>query len=296
MPRVLAALLLAACGGATKRAATPSTVRAPCADTAYFDGKVCVPRGDGAALIEDGAAALAAFDVDKAVALLERARAAGPHRHGDYVRLYEQLGIAYAYLEREADALAAFEMLLVLEPGHLLSYTLSPRATFLFEKARTAMADRPAPAVDLSWPRNLDTEDPVPIDIEVVADPSAFLRRAELHVRRAGASASYEVIDVPLPQAGYRRVVLPATRGAANRTLEIYVRAYDDAGNEVLVWADPDRPREIPVRYDPPSPWYRKWWVWAVAGTVVAVGTGTTVFALTRDPPSTVDGDFVVSR
>ncbi len=71
---------------------------------------------------------------------------------------------------------------------------------------------------------------------------------------------------------------------------------FDSEGNEVLVWAGPARPREILLRYDAPSPWYRKWWVWAIAGGVVAVGTGATVFAVTRDPSDTVDGDFVVSR
>ena len=36
-------------------------------------------------------------------------------------------------------------------------------------------------------------------------------------------------------------------------SLELYLRAYDDRGNEVLTWADPTRPREIPLRYDPPT-------------------------------------------
>jgi tetratricopeptide (TPR) repeat protein len=293
---IAGAALALGCGGGAASGRGAVTLRAACDAGSYHDGSACVPRGDGAALIDRGAAALAEFNVDAALPLLERARTAGPFAHAEHARLYEQLGIAYAYVEREADALAAFATLLRLDPGHLLSYTLSPRATFLFETARRKAAGEPAPAVALTWPRDVDAARPVPVDVEVLADPAGSLARAQLHVRARGAEG-YQVADLALPAGGsYERVVLPASGVKRNGALEIYLTAHDRDGNEVLVWAEPDRPREIPLRYDPPSPWYRKWWVWAIAGSVVAAGTGATVFAVTREPSDTVGGDFVVER
>ena len=77
-------------------------------------------------------------------------------------------------------------------------------------------------------------------------------------------------------------------------SLELYLRAYDDRGNEVLAWADPKQPREIPLRYDPPTPWYRRGWFYAAVGTVVAVSVGVTVYELTLAPPDTVAGSVSV--
>lgn len=103
--------------------------------------------------------------------------------------------------------------------------------------------------------------------------------------------------DLALPGEGeYRRVVLPAFDATAATAVELYLRAYDAAGNEVLDWASPERPRELPLRWDPPAPWYRKWWVWAIAGTAVAGLTGVVVYAAQWEPSSTVDGDVVVGR
>ncbi|RMH38864.1 MAG: hypothetical protein D6689_18210 [Deltaproteobacteria bacterium] len=288
------AVALAAGSGGCARRATPTlpaaALRPPCDAGTYFDGRRCAPRGDAADRIARGAALLADFQVDAALAELEAARDGGPLAYADHVRLYEQLGIAYAYLERDDDALAAFATLLRLDPGHLLSYTLSPRVTFLFERARRTAGE--APAIDVQWPRQLDVARPVPIDVEVVADPAGSLARAELYVRERG-TGGFRVVDVPLESPGrYRRVILPPAGGDRPATLEVYATALDARGNEVLVWAGRDRPREIPLGYTPPTPWYRKWWVWAVAGTTVAAATGATVFAITRSPPATLDGDF----
>jgi hypothetical protein len=77
-------------------------------------------------------------------------------------------------------------------------------------------------------------------------------------------------------------------------SLELYLRAYDDRGNEVLSWADPARPREIPLRYDPPTPWYRRGWFYAAVATAAAVTVGVTVYELTIAPPAKVTGGVSV--
>ncbi len=270
------------------------TLRPACGADQRWDGAACVAR-PGVDELEVGRRALAAFEVDSAIAALDRA-AAFPLDHRRHVTLWEQRGIAQAYLEREADALASFDMLLALDPGHLLSYTLSPKATFVFEKARAAATARGAPALELRWSRDQRLGAAVPVEVEAIADPRGLLRHATIYVRSRGESA-WRAVDLSLAGIGtIERARLPAVAGSKPTSLEIYAVASDDAGNEVLSWASPERPREIPLRYDPPPRWYRKWWVWAVAGGVLAVGTGVSVYAVVWEPGPEVSGGIDVNE
>jgi hypothetical protein len=290
--RALPFLALAiACGG--RAAGPPATpLRAACPAAQWWDGDSCAARGPGARELDQGSTALAEFRVDDALPVLEQARAHGPHPHPVLVKIHEQIGIALAYLGRENEALEAFGMLLALEPDHLLSYTLSPKATFLFERARRAADAAAAPAIDVSWPRDLRVARPIPVEVEVLADPRRYLARAELHVRRKG-EASFQVADVALAPAGkFARLSLPPISGTRPEVLQLWAAAYDRAGNQVLLWGDPERPREIALGWQPPVPWYRKWWVWALAGSGVAIATGATVYLVTRGPPFEIGGDL----
>jgi hypothetical protein len=252
----------------------------------------------GAKSLDKGSHALQEFRGEDAVVILERAKSEGPYTRADHIRLYELLGIAYAYVERSDDALAAFDTLLALDPGRAISYTLSPKVTFLFEQQRGAVAERIAPTIDVRWPVGLSIDSPIPIDVEVVSDPKKFFARAKLFHRVRGA-LSYEATDVELPKAGEsRRIDLPpgAPGAVKDQTVEIYLVAYDSAGNEVYQWGSDMRPREISVRFEPPDPWYGRWWVWAIAGTVVAAGASVAVFAVSREPEPTVPGSLEVFR
>jgi hypothetical protein len=294
MRALLVSLGLAACGGAAHVAGPVATLRAACAGDLRWDGRACIARGDGAADVAKGADALAAFHVDLAIEALDAAAAAGPLAYPDNVKLWEQRGIAEAYLEHGDAAAKAFDLLLALDPGHLLSYTLSPKATFVFERARAAAGARGAPTIDVSWPHGLLVGAPVPVTIDVVADPRAFLARGSLFVRRRGETA-WRAADLALPApGGFARVVLPAVDAQQPASLEVYLRAYDPAGNEVLAWADAARPREIPLAYAPPSPWWKKWWVWAAVGGAAAIATAGGVYAATYTPPDRIGGGITV--
>ena len=188
-------------------------------------------------------------------------------------------------------------MLLALDPSHFLSYTLSPKATFVFEKVRNDIRNgaggRGVPALDVTWPRGQRVGDPVPLDLEVVADPRQFLRRASVFVRAHG-DPDWRAADVILANPADRHVVLPPFQATRPISLEVYLRAYDDRGNEVLTWADPAHPREIPLRYDPPTPWYRRTWFYAAVGGAVAATVGITVYELTLAPPDKITGNVSV--
>jgi hypothetical protein len=246
--------------------------------------------------LDKAAKALSDFRPDDAVELLTQAKEEGPYTHEDHVRLYEQLGIAYAYLERGDDARHAFDVMLALEPTRAISYTLSPKVTFLFEQARARANRRPTPAIDLSWSRDLTIEDQIPIAVEVVADPHRFLEKARIHFRTKGFP-KWQERTIDLPDAGQvaRLELPPAAPGSEqSESVEVYAVAYDASGNEVLLWGSERRPREIGLRYEAPDPWYGQWWVWVAAGAVVAAAAGTAVFVVTREPGDTSTGTFVV--
>ncbi len=285
-------VVLVGCHAATNHG-TVVTLRRACADAEHWDGTACQPRGDAAAKVAAGKQALAKLDVDVARVALDAADQGGPLDHDANVTLWEQRGIAAAYVDDERTASAAFDMLLALDPSHFLSYTLSPKATFVFEKVRNDTRARGMPALDVTWPHGQRVGDPVPIDLEVIADPKRFLRRATVFVRTRG-DPGWRAADVQLATAGDRRILLPPVDAARPVSLELYLRAYDDHGNEVLTWADAARPREIPLRYDPPTPWYRRTWFYAAVGTVVAASVGLTVYELTIAPPDKVDGSVSV--
>ena len=302
--RVLAAATIASIGaalGGCHGGAGPRSIvalRAACTDAQYWDGKACVARGDAASRLVAGKAALDDANLEAAKLALDAAASAGPLDHDANITLWEQRGIAAAYADDEATARAAFQMLLALDPGHFLSYLTSPKATFVFEKVRNETRSHGAPAIEVDWSHGQKVGSPVPLDVTVLADPAQFLARATLFVRARGESG-WRAADVPL-QAGHggtdneHRIVLPAVVATKPVSLELYLRAYDQRGNEVLSWAQPSRPREIPLRYDPPRPWWQKWWVITLAGTAAAIGTGAIVYAVTLEPPATVSGSASV--
>ena len=285
-------LALGACGAPPLSAVTPGALQPVCEAPLQWSGRTCVDESKASAAVGAASEALAAFDVDAALAQLEDARARGPYGHALLIKLYEQLGIAYSYLKKEKEALDAFGMLLALDPGHLLSYTLSPQATFLYERARKAN-DKKAPAqVDVSWPQGLREDEPIPLSVEVVANPLSMLHSMAIYVRN-DKREKFRRLQIPLPEKGaVSRVVLPAANTKRQSVLELYGSVYDKEGNEVLLWFDATRPREVPLGYQAPSPWYRKWWVWAAIGGSTALATGATVYFLSIGPPDTVSGGF----
>jgi len=291
---ILGALAATGCAGA-RRGGSTLTTRPACADATRWDGATCVPRTAAAALAESEAA-IAAADTTAALVALDRA-AAEPLAWGDHVKLWESRGLARAYEANdestpatEAAARAAFDRLLAIDPMHHISCEYNVNATRRFERTRGELADRVPRALEITWPRDSVVGAPVPIDLEVVADPAGVLTTATVYLRARG-DTGWRAADVTLPAAGQRaRVRLPAIAARASTALELYAIAQDATGNETLTWASAAHPRDIPLRYDPPTPWYRTWWVWAIAGGVAATGAAVTAYALTWSPSDRIGG------
>jgi hypothetical protein len=282
--------LIAACGGATSGRAT-ARLRPDCPRGSLWNGVRCAAVTPAAGELAKGDQELAQGELETALARFRVALQRGPHPYEDHVKLVEKVAIAESFLEEEAEALRWFDLLLALDPGHVLSYETGPKATQPFQKALIAARARPAPEVQVSWPYDLEVSRPVPIDVAVVADPKRFLARATLFARRRG-EARFSAVDLALPRRGHESIRLPALATGKPEVMQVYLSAFDRQGNEVLRWASPQHPREIAIAFDPPTPWYKKWWVWAGVGAVVAVGTGIAVFVATDEPPDLIGGGF----
>ena len=283
--KLVIAVVLAGCASSSGPRGTHVSLRAACTGATYWNGHACAPAGDAPKQLEVGAAAIAAQDPDAIKAAVDAAEKAGPLDYDSNIKLWEERGIGLAYGDDDPGAKTAFDMMLALDPKHVLSYRLSPKATLVFEEVRKAAP--PAPALDVTWARGQKVGDPVPIDVEVIADPKRFLDRATLFVRSHGEN-QWHATDLAL--AKDKTIILPPITATAPVSLELYLRAYDAHDNEVLTWADPQHPRELALRYEAPTPWYRKWWVWAIGGSAVALATGITVYELTQSPPETIGG------
>lgn len=249
--------------------------------------------------LQAGLEALEAFDGESAVKALERSRLVeGPFELDAHLKLHESLGIAYAYAGRAGDALASFEFVLALSPGHAISYTLSPKVTFLFERARQKHAPAPQLAFDVAWPRDIEGGAPLPITVEKVRDARGLATSFTLFARpRGDGEWAPQHHSAPVP-GGYATVTAPALAELDNGTVvrELYLAAFDELGNEVFRWGSPASPREVASA--PPPRWYQRGWVWPllIGGVLtVAAGAGGMVYAVTRPLPGEISGSLSVN-
>ncbi len=276
---------LAACGGAATRVAS-TPLRPACAAGERWDGAGCQPRG-GTDDLATAATAFAGLETEEAMAALDRA-AARPLDYPSYLSLWKQRAMVHALGDATAEAEAAFARLLAADPGHAIDCDAGARYFRPFQRAQAA---RPiAHELELRWRRDLRLGQAIPIEVESIADPQATMHAVTVYVRTRG-EPSWRAADVTLPPPGQvAALTLPPITGREPTALELYAVASDRGGSEVHRWASPERPREIALRYDPPTPWHRKWWVWAAVGGVAAVGTGVAVYAAVWRPSDNLTG------
>ena len=233
-------------------------------------------------LLDEALSSLAAGEVDAALTKLEAVR--GPLTHAQLVAKYQGLGIARATAGDAAGAEQAFRVLLTLAPTHALAYTLSPQATFPFERARRALASAPALEAELLLPPPAPWGAPLPIDVELTADPLRLVHTFTLcHGVKGGPPPSCQ--ELPAPPPGQRvSVKLPALDRPADATegagvfVQVSLRGFDGERSEVWRGPTPERPAELGVGFAPPEPWTASPWLWGtVGGVAAAVATAAAV-------------------
>src|SRR5579863_7253876 len=101
--RALAFVALAGCGG-TAGPRTVATLRPACLDNETWDGRTCAKTAEAAKQLDAATKDLADLKVDEAKTALDAAEHAGPLDHAHDVTLWEQRGIADAYVDDQAGA------------------------------------------------------------------------------------------------------------------------------------------------------------------------------------------------
>ena len=233
-------------------------------------------------------AQLASYDFVSAIATLEACEQQGGRSLEQSVRLYESLGIALASSGQAPAAEDAFLKLATIAPERAIRYTLSPKVTFVFERARERAALEGRPSLQLLWPAAADANAPVTVDLEVLSNPRELVRRSVLVAERPGMPQ--RTFPVELPGPGVRAsVVIPAPEMPVNGPgqLRLDLHGLDESGNEVTRVGS----RTVALTYERPKAWYEKKWVWIVSGVVFAGAVSGTVYALTREPSRSVPVD-----
>ena len=220
----------------------------------------------------------------------------------DRARAYEYLGMSWLILGKKQRARAAFEELLAIDPHYTLSDpSHSPKLREFFEEVRSSFVPgygRAQGEAELEHAAPTGATAGRPLEMQVVVIRGApLVRKVTLFARRQGL---LEYTPTPMRGEGGRwKLSYTPPRDVADYKLEYYVEARDDNERVVARVASPERPIPLPVHGAPvvtgPTPWYKRWYVWAAVGAVVAGGAIAGTVAGTAEkapkgslPPGTV--------
>jgi hypothetical protein len=208
-----------------------------------------------------------------------------------------------AHPRQAKEGARAFEELLAIDPHYTLSDpSHSPKLREFFDDVRSSFVPgygKSAGEAELEHDAPTGATAGRPLEMQVVVIRSAQLVRAvTLYARRQGLLG---FVAAPMRGEGGRyRLTYAPPRDVVDYTLEYYVEARDDRGRVVGRVASPERPIPLAVHGVPapvaaPPAWYKRWYVWAAVGAVVAGGALAGIVAGTAEhapkgslPPGTV--------
>jgi hypothetical protein len=225
-------------------------------------------------------------------------------------RIYSLLGQALAVTGKAKQAKAFFSLLLALEPGFQLGRDLSPKIRAPLVKAQEDWAGRPGLTAVHRPPEEAAADQQLVLRTRVVEDPLKMVKAARVTYQLPG-SATRSAIKIGA--SGEPEIVaglpLPALK-AKPGVLRYHIDLLDQKDNIVWRAGSPDSQHRItltsdraaagmtesaekgtPVTSAPTTStaWYKRWWVWAIAGAVVA-GTATAVVVTTASPDRSTVG------
>lgn len=262
-------------------------------------------------LIDEAAGAFAGLDFERALELLDRSLEAGGNSPGEMVRIYSLRGLCLVSLGREQLARSSFRAALSIDPAFRLAPDLSPRFQ---EPFREELQRGVAPlSLRIDFPSELRPEQQILGTAELLSDPEGLAGGLVIYYRPSGRKMFYSARWPSLPQGKsvtFGLQPVPEVSAAAE-FLEWYAELQDSHGNRLFLRGDAEHPLRVPWRKledisiasTPPPPvapaptavpWYSKWWVWAIAGTVAAAAGGVTVGVL-LSRPAPRERDFSVN-
>jgi len=254
--------------------------------------------------LERGLELLEMQEHEDARAELERALKGGPYSFEQAVALYRGLGTVRAFANDIEGSRWAFHRMLRVDPTIILSYTISPKATFVYERVREDMKDLTGVQVTIETEPVVPLDREIPVLVRTKADPSRHVKRLELLYRVKG-DAEYQRLPIAFPPPGSQvDVDLPAVsskraretrEGKEGAFLQLALVGYDENDWEVYRGPAPSAPQELPVGFGAAGPWYTSWWAYGLlASSVAAVAAGMLVWAAVKPPDDPVTTSYEV--
>jgi hypothetical protein len=205
------------------------------------------------------------------------------------LRALELIALSHFIRNDQGAARMTFERILDIDPGYQLRDTSgSPKIREFFDelKRRLIPGYNPQAGADLEHAAPTAGTAARPIELEVRATRGAD-RVFELvaGVRRRGELGYRLVPGAPRGGGSWRFRITPEP-SAKPYVLEYYVEARDAGGAPLGRIAAPDAPLEIALSAGTAETrrWYRRWYVIAGAGALVAAGATGIAIAATRGP------------
>ena len=225
--------------------------------------------------------------VETVQALVER----GANSLADLKRAYVVAATSLASLGLSNDSKRYFTRLLALDPGFSLGADVSPKVHAPLADAKADWGKRPSLTAVHPHIGQARVDQPLTLKLKVVADPLKMVRGAAVSYQLPGKESpstlgtggddSERVLAIPLP-------ALDVKPGKMTYSLQLV-----DAHQNIL-WQEGPLELEILGASEAAAPivaatpWYKRWWVWAIAGVVVAGATTAAVVATSRPDQSDI--------
>jgi len=232
------------------------------------------PVAAAQARLQEGLRRYDAQEYKKAVELLTQVTRDASAPRALRARAYEALGMALLILGKQERAREAFEDLLAIDPGYKLSDpSRSPKLREFFETVRRAFvpgyAQGAAEAeLEHAAPTGATAGRPIELDATAVSGARA-VALVVLHWRRQGL-LGYRAQPMNGAGGGWQ-ANLTMPEETTDYVFEYYLEGLDGKNRVVARVGSPEAPLALSVKGAPPVvPWFRRWWVWTLAASVLA--------------------------
>jgi hypothetical protein len=227
------------------------------------------------------------LEFEKALSLIDAALGQKGNERERLIKIYHLQGLCLATLGKFSEAKEAFRKLLALDPSFRLGTDVAPKVRAPFDDAVAEVVKRLE--VRLVPPATVKEGERFEIVLSSVSDPAGMIRALVLALRREGGKYSTLRVEPPF-SAGRKIEVAPALWASGRGAVQWYGWVEGENGTVLQRLADEGHPMDIVVitkeqgalvasRGEKVTPWYKKWWVWAIVGGVAAGGATAGVLA-----------------
>lgn len=244
------------------------------------------------AMIRKATGQYADLEFELAIKTLTRAYQNPGNTRSQLVKIYHLWGLCLGSLKKYDQALAAFRRALTLDPGFRVGDNVSPRVRKPFDQL--ARKNPRGLDVQVEKPENGRSGQPLELAVDVVADPADMIKSVRLWFRRG--DRTYQSVRAPLRGEGRHVIRVPALTWEGGRGWKgpvfWYAVVEGEFQSRLVELGKPGDPLSFGVieaagqPQDDETAWYQQWWVWAIAGGVVAGTVTTAVLLYGGDDPS----------